>query len=94
MLVRIVKLTFKEESISDFLEIFEKHREGIKSFEGFSSIELLQAKSNERMFFTYSHWKDEAALENYRKSKYFKDIWSSVKLLFSDKPEAWSSEKI
>lgn len=94
MLVRIVKLTFKNENIADFLQIFEGHREGIKIFKGFSSLELYQEKINPEVFFTYSHWEDEAALENYRKSEYFRDIWSRTKILFSDKPEAWSLQKI
>ena len=93
MLVRIVKLTFKKENIVDFLQIFEGHREGIKGFKGFASIELLQEKSNPQIFFTHSLWKDEEALENYRKSEYFGDIWSRTKLLFADKPEAWSLKK-
>lgn len=93
MLVRIVKLTFEEEKIDDFLQIFEPHREGIKKFDGFLSLELFQEKTKKATFFTYSHWKDEAALENYRKSVYFRDIWSRTKLLFADKPEAWSLEK-
>lgn len=94
MLVRIVKLTFKKENIPDFLQIFKRHRESIKVFEGFSSLDLYQEKLNPEVFFTYSHWEDEAALENYRDSEYFRDIWSRTKLLFADKPEAWSLEKV
>lgn len=93
MLVRIVKLTFKQERIADFLQIYEGHREDIKSSDGFSSIELFKEKSNPRVLFTYSIWEDEAALENYRASAYFRDIWSRPKILFSAKAEAWSLEK-
>jgi len=94
MLVRIVKLTFIEERIPDFLQIFEPHREGIKKFDGFLSLELFQGKTKKATFFTYSHWEDESALENYRNSEYFRHIWSQTKILFADKPEAWSLEKI
>jgi len=93
MLVRIVKLNFKKESITEFLQIFEGHRESIKSFNGFLSLELYREKLSSEVFFTYSHWEDEAALQNYRESEYFRDIWSKTKKLFSDKPEAWSLEK-
>lgn len=94
MLVRIVKLTFQEDKIGEFLKIFEGHRGTIKGFNGFSYIELYQEKSNPEVFFTYSHWEDEAALDNYRKSDYFRVIWSRIKVLFANKPEAWSLEKI
>ncbi len=59
----------------------------------FSSIELFKEKSNPRVLFTYSIWEDEANLENYRASVYFRDIWSRPKILFSAKAEAWSLEK-
>ena len=94
MLVRIVKLTFKQECIADFLQIYEGHREDIKSFDGFSSIELFKEVSNHQVLFTYSIWEDETALENYRTSTYFRDVWSRTKILFSAKAEAWSLEKV
>lgn len=93
MLVRIVKLTFKQDCIADFLQIYEGHREDIKSFDGFSSIELFKEKSHPQVLFTHSIWVDEAALENYRASAYFRDIWLRTKILFSAKAEAWSLEK-
>lgn len=93
MLMRIVKLNFRQDKIQEFLKIFEGHRETIKSFSGFSGIELYQEKSKPEVFFTHSLWEDEAALENYRKSDYFHVIWSRIKVLFADKPEAWSLEK-
>ncbi|MRH99230.1 antibiotic biosynthesis monooxygenase [Kriegella sp. EG-1] len=94
MLIRIVKLNFKENYINDFLEIFEPHREHIKTFDGFIFLELYQDTENDQIFFTHSHWKDEIALNNYRNSDYFKTIWSKTKVLFADKPEAWSLAKI
>ncbi|MBM1106816.1 antibiotic biosynthesis monooxygenase [Aurantibacter crassamenti] len=94
MLVRIVKLTFEIEYIPDFLQIFEVHKESIKDFEGFISLELYQDKSNPQVFFTYSHWDDESALNNYRNSEYFKAIWSRTKLFFADTPEVWSLDKL
>jgi len=94
MLVRIVKLTFQEDKIDEFLKIFEEHRDTIKGFNGFSYIELYQEKTNLQVFFTYSHWEDETALANYRNSDYFRLIWSRIKVSFADKPEAWSLEKV
>lgn len=93
MIVRIVRLTFKVEEIPNFLDVFEKQKKFIAGFEGCSHLTLLRDKKQANVFFTYSHWKNEDALERYRESDFFKDIWSGVKLLFDDKPEAWSLEK-
>ena len=93
MIVRIVKLTFKHEEISNFLDIFEQQKKFIAGFKGCSHISLLRDKTHSNLFFTYSHWKDEKALELYRESDFFQKIWSKVKLKFADKPQAWSLEK-
>lgn len=67
MITRIVKLTFKSESVSDFLKIFEQSNQYISSFEGCSYLELLKDKDNECIFFTYSDWESEIHLDSYRK---------------------------
>lgn len=90
MIVRIVKMKFKEEEISNFLEIFEKQKEFIAGFEGCTHLEILNDKNDSNIFFTYSHWKDESFLELYRESDFFRNIWSGVKVKFAAKPEAWS----
>lgn len=94
MLIRIVKLTFKNENIASFEQIFEKTKAQIKNFEGCEKLELYQDFKIKGLFFTYSHWRNEADLENYRKSEFFKSVWSETKMLFAEKPEAWSLQKI
>lgn len=93
MLVRIVKLTFKTENISSFETLFEETKDDIRNFEGCSLLELYQAEDHPNIFFTYSYWKNEQALENYRASSFFKAVWARTKPLFDDKPEAWSVSK-
>ena len=93
MLVRIVKLTFKKENIASFEAIFEENKIKIRHVEGCTFLELLQSKEAENVFFTYSYWNSTTDLENYRNSKFFKSVWNSTKLLFEDKPEAWSLMK-
>jgi len=46
------------------------------------------------VFFTYSYWKTEEDLENFRKSDLFKNVWSKTKPFFNAKPEAWSVDKV
>ncbi|MEM8927815.1 MAG: antibiotic biosynthesis monooxygenase [Bacteroidota bacterium] len=90
MLIRIVKLTFKEENISSFEALFEDTKETIRNFEGCQFLELYQDKKHPNVFFTYSKWEAEMDLEAYKNSEFFKSIWGQTKKLFQDKPEAWS----
>ena len=94
MFVRIVKLTFQEDKIAAFLENFNEIKHQIRSFEGNEFLELYQDKQDARVFFTYSYWQDETALEKYRKSAFFSEVWSYTKTLFAEKPEAWSVDKL
>ena len=90
MLIRIVKLTFKEENISSFEALFEETKVTIRNFEGCRFLELYQDKECPNVFFTYSKWEGEMYLEAYRNSEFFKSVWGRTKKLFQDKPEAWS----
>ena len=91
MLIRIVRLSFKIEEVSTFLSIFEESKEFIRAFEGCNRLELLQDASDPSIFMTYSWWDNEAALEVYRHSELFKSTWARTKVLFSNKPIAFSS---
>lgn len=86
-------MSFKPESIADFLAMFDEKKELIRGFEGCEFLELYQDKNNSGIFFTYSHWKNEQHLENYRNSSLFKETWAQTKTYFNDKPEAWSVDK-
>ncbi len=94
MFVRIVKMGFQEDKISEFLENFHQNKSKIRGFEGCEFLELYRDKHNTNRFFTYSYWKDEEALENYRNSELFKNVWANTKILFNEKPEAWSVDKV
>jgi heme-degrading monooxygenase HmoA len=87
-------MRFHEDKITSFLENFEENKKHIRNFEGNRLLELYQDKNDPRIFFTYSYWENESDLENYRKSELFGAIWKFTKALFSDKPEAWSVEKL
>jgi len=89
MIKRIVKLSFQPQFVERFLEVFAYHRERIQVFPGCQHIELMRCKSPDHIFFTFSIWDNEEALETYRQSELFKNTWSKTKVLFSDRPEAW-----
>ena len=46
------------------------------------------------VFFTLSFWENEEALNAYRDSELFKTTWAKTKILFSDKPQAWTTEVV
>ena len=94
MFVRIVKLSFHEEKIDDFLSHFQTVKHQIRHFPGNTFLEIYQDKHNPSIFFTYSIWEEEIHLENYKHSDLFKEVWAYTKTLFNDKPEAWSVNKL
>ena len=87
-------MSFNEIYIDAFKSVFNTHKESIRNFSGCSFLELYQDKNHQNIFFTYSYWNDETDLENYRASELFKNVWSKTKVLFNDKPQAWSVDKI
>ncbi|QTE22718.1 putative quinol monooxygenase [Polaribacter cellanae] len=93
MFVRIVKMSFHSKYIEEFSAIFEEKKEFIRNSNGCKLLELYQDKTNPEIFFTYSYWENELDLENYRNSELFKSVWAKTKVLFNDKPEAWSVDK-
>ena len=94
MFVRIVKMSFSEEHIADFLDNFENNKRNIRNFQGCKLLELYRDKKDPNIFFTYSYWETEYDLEQYRQSDLFKSVWSKTKVFFNKKPEAWSIDKI
>ena len=94
MIVRIVKMGFRNDAINAFLNNFEANKHKIRNFEGCEFLELYRDKNDTSIFFTYSYWNSESDLEMYRHSNLFKSVWEKTKPLFNMKPEAWSVDKL
>jgi len=94
MLIRIVRMTFQEDKIEDFLLIFNRSKAKIRGFAGCQHLELLRDKNAYNVMLTYSYWLSEQHLNTYRDSELFKTTWAATKVLFSDKPVAFSSELV
>jgi len=94
MCIRIVKMSFENDKTDEFLENFNLNKDKIRNFEGCNSLKLLRDKNNPNIFFTYSYWQSENYLNSYRKSELFKSVWGKTKILFNNKPEAWSVDTI
>ncbi len=90
MLIRIVKMTFREDACEAFLEMFHGVKQRIRAFEGCQHLELLRDTQHPHIMMTYSHWESEKALELYRNSELFQQTWKQTKTYFAAKPEAWS----
>ncbi|MEM9859632.1 MAG: antibiotic biosynthesis monooxygenase [Bacteroidota bacterium] len=93
-LIRIVRMTFREEEVDKFLAVFHESKKKIRGFEGCLHLELHQDYNEGNIFSTYSIWKNQKALDEYRNSALFKSVWSRTKPLFKDKPIAFSNKSI
>ena len=93
MITRIVKLTFKEESVDSFIKLFEDTQVAISNFKGCKEVRLMKDVSNPVVFFTVSKWDSELFLNEYRNSPFFEKVWTQTKLYFDAKPEAWTLEE-
>lgn len=93
-IVRIVRMTFREEEIENFRNFFEGRRDRIRNFPGCRHLELWQDEKERNIFFTYSLWENETMLDHYRFSEFFKDTWSQTKSKFSARAEAWTLRKM
>ncbi len=91
MLIRIVRMTFKEEDVQDFLTMFNETKSKIRNFKGCQHLTLLRDAKQPNIFMTYSIWKNEEALEDYRNSELFKTTWKRTKQWFAAKPVAYSA---
>lgn len=94
MISRLVKMTFKSENIEKFKAVFEDSKDLIRAFPGNHHVELLNDVRDPRIFFTFSLWESEEALDKYRHSELFETTWAKTKVLFDDRPQAWSTEKL
>lgn len=83
-------MTFAPEHVETFLEQFDEIAPQIRAFPGCHYLELWRDLNADAVFTTYSHWEDEAALDAYRRSDFFRSTWAEVKPLFAGRPRAQS----
>lgn len=93
MLIRIVRMTFKKDEVDNFISLFESTKEKIRHFPGCQHLTLLRDYNEANIFSTFSIWESEEALNNYRNSALFGEVWKATKAKFSDKPIAFSNKE-
>lgn len=94
MIIRIVKMSFRDDARQEFKEFFESRKSTIRAFEGCTHLELWEDKNDPCTFFTYSTWDSEEHLHEYRNSDFFTETWTKTKTLFAAKPAAWTVMKM
>lgn len=93
-MIRIVRLTFKEEFIQDFEQLFEERKHLIRAMNGCTHLALWADKQHAGVFYTYSIWQHADHLEEYRVSDLFQETWAQVKQWFKEKPLAFSADQM
>ncbi len=88
MILRTVHMTFQPESVSAFLALFERHRDDIAGQPGCHSVLLIQDPGAPHRMGTVSVWEGEEALNAYRHSDLFGEVWPATKALFAEPPVA------
>jgi len=94
MLIRIVRMTFDPARVADFLTIFRASEPLIRQQPGCRHLELWQDADNPSIYCTHSHWETPAALDAYRQSALFGEVWPATKRLFAAPPYAFSSQMV
>lgn len=90
MISRIVKMTFIPEKVDDFIIVFNESKDFIRNFPGCIEMHLHRDLHRKNIFYTYSNWESENALNHYRNSTKFREIWSKTKANFQEKAETYS----
>lgn len=94
MIIRIVKMTFEPSGVDAFVQIFAGAQKHIEAFKGCRGVDLTRDVLQPNVFLTISMWETLADLDAYRHSELFKTTWAKTKLLFVERPDAWSVEKM
>ena len=88
--LRIVRLSFVPENIAAFEQIFRDAQPLIASFDGCLGVEVKRDFEQHNVYYTVSRWRSHADLQNYRQSELFRTTWAKTKVLFDEKPKAFS----
>ncbi len=91
MLLRVVRMTFDPAQVAAFLALFEATKARIRAQHGCLSMALGRDTADAAVFCTYSRWESEAALNAYRQSALFGEVWPATKRLFAAPAVAFSS---
>ncbi|MDG2209054.1 MAG: antibiotic biosynthesis monooxygenase [Flavobacteriales bacterium] len=90
MITRVVRMSFSVDTLDQFEALFAKHQDAISAVSGCQKVELQAELGAPQIRVTISQWDSLEALDAYRKSALFGEVWPATKLLFSAPPTAHS----
>jgi quinol monooxygenase YgiN len=88
VIIRVVRLTLKPEEKPEFLALFNEVKDRIRASSGCLNLRLLEDSRYPNIVTTLSEWSDEASLEAYRSTEFFRETWSRTKRHFAAAPSA------
>lgn len=94
MLIRLVRLPLAPARVADFLRLFRQAESRIRQQPGCQHLELWQDADQPHTYCTYSHWHDAAALDVYRRSALFGEVWPATKQLLAAPAQAFSVVRV
>ena len=94
MLIRLVRLPLVPARVPAFLALFRATEARIRQQPGCLHLALWQDADNPAIYCTHSHWTDAAALNAYRHSALFGEVWPATKRLLAAPPLAFSSFRV
>lgn len=89
-ITRIVRLVFEPQHVEVFLDIYKASYQLIRYSPGCNFLQLMRDHDHDHIYYTYSKWNSDEDLQEYRKSELFSQTWARTKVLFADKPQAFS----
>nr|WP_262903421.1 antibiotic biosynthesis monooxygenase family protein [Hymenobacter psoromatis] len=89
----MVRLTLHPERVSDFLALFRASESHIRQQPGCRHLELWRDADQPHIYCTYSYWDDDTALDAYRRSALFGEVWPATKRLLAAPAQAFSSQR-
>ena len=82
-IIRIVRMIFTQDTLSQFDAIFKINKKAIEKQPGCLIVELVEDSKNPLVRATVSSWDKEESLNLYRKSQLFGEVCPKTKRLFS-----------
>ncbi len=90
MIIRLVKMAVRPDQTGEFERVYSEVKGIVRAMPGCRSLELLHDLHDSGLFFTWSLWDDESALERYRNSETYRSVWPRLKAHFVSEAQAWS----
>jgi len=87
-------MKFREEEVDNFLNAFKSVEHHIRNFNGCKGLQLLQQTDDPLPFSLIACGIQKKAYITTVFSELFKNTWAKTRILFADKPEAWSLSEV